>query len=76
MHVHCHISDAQMWKLIEIVIPNIKLNRNPLLSASDIFHKKSKIKKDSKDSGECCRNLLTDWISTGHIPKPKTYQTL
>ena len=33
-------------------------------------------KKDSQDSAEYCKNLLDDWICTGHIPKLKTYQTL
>ena len=33
-------------------------------------------KKDSQDSAEYCKNLLDNWICTGHIPKPKTYQTL
>ena len=33
-------------------------------------------KKNASDLKECCKNLFINWLTTGHVPKPKTYQTL
>ena len=77
MHVHCHISGAEMFELTEIVIPKIKANWESLAycmryTTQEVIG----FRKDSQDSAECCKNLLNNWISTGHGPKPKTYLTL
>ena len=77
MHVHYHIAGAQMWELTEIVIPKIKAEWE-ILAYSMRFtpEEVNGFRKDSQDCGECCKNLLANWISTGHGPKPKSYQTL
>ena len=66
-----------MFELTEIVIPKIKDEWERLAYCMRYTTPDIKgFKKDAQDSAECCRNLLDDWISTGHGPKPKTYQTL
>ena len=66
-----------MWELTEIVIPKIKAEWESLAYCMRYTTQEVKgFKKDSQDSSECCKNLLDNWISTGHGPKPKTYQTL
>ena len=77
MHVHYHIAGAQMWELTEIVIPKIKAEWESLAYCMRYTPEEvNGFRKDYQDCGECCKNLLTNWISTDHIPKPKTYQTL
>ena len=66
-----------MFELTEIVIPKIKAEWESLAQCMRYSTQEIKgFKKDSQDSGECCKNLLDNWINTGHGPKPKTYQTL
>ena len=66
-----------MWELTEIVIPKIKAEWERLAFCMRYTPEEVKgFKRDSQESGECCKNLLDNWISTGHGPKPKTYQTL
>ena len=66
-----------MFELNEIVIPKIKAEWKQLANCMRYSTQEIKgFKKDSQDSGECCENLLDNWISTGHGPKPKTYKTL
>ena len=66
-----------MWELTEIVIPKIKAEWERLAFCMRYTPEEVKgFKRDSPESGECCKNLLDNWISTGHGPKPKTYQTL
>ena len=66
-----------MFELTEIVIPKIKAEWESLAYRMRYTPQEVKgFKKDFQDSTECCKNLLDDWICTGHIPKPKTYQTL
>ena len=66
-----------MFELTEIVIPKIKPEWERLAYSMRYNTQEVKgFKKDSQDSAECCENLLDNWISTGHNPKPKTYQTL
>ena len=66
-----------MWELTEIVIPKIKAEWECLAYCMRYTPEEVKgFRKDSDDSGECCKNLFANWISTGHGPKPKTYQTL
>ena len=66
-----------MFELTEKVIPNIKDEWESLAYCMRYTTQDIKgFKKDTQDSAECCKNLLNNWISTGHGPKPKTYQTL
>ena len=66
-----------MWELIKVVIPKVKAKWDSLAFCMRYTPEEvSGFKKDSQDSDECCKNLFTNWISTGHGPYPKTYQTL
>ena len=66
-----------MWELTEIVIPKIKAEWESLAYCMRYTPEEvDGFRKDSQDCGECCRNLFTNWISTGHGPYPKTYLTL
>ena len=76
-YVHCYIAEAQMFELIEIVIPRIRAKWESLAYCMRYtLEEVSGFRKDSQDCGECCKNLFANWISTGHEPKPKTYETL
>ena len=71
------IIDALMHELMQIVAPKIKAEWESLAycmryTPADV----AAFKKDAKDVRECCRNLFNNWVTTGHGPKPKTYQTL
>ena len=75
--VHYHIVEVKMFELTEIVIPKIKAEWERLAFCMRYTPQEVKgFRKDSQDSAECCRNLLDNWISTDHGPKPKTYKTL
>ena len=66
-----------MWELTEIVIPNVMAEWEKL--AYRMRYKPQEVeafKKDSHDLKGCCMKLFSDWLSTGHGPTPKTYQTL
>ena len=66
-----------MFELTEIVIPKIKAEWESLAYCMRYTTQEvSGFKRDTQDSHECCKSLLDNWISTGHDPKPKTYQTL
>ena len=76
-YVHDHIAEAQMFELTEIVVPKIKAEWESLAYCMRYTPEEvNGFRKDSQDCGERCKNLFTNWISTGHDPKPKTYQTL
>jgi len=71
------LSEAEMWELSQFVIPNIKAEWKDL--AYCMRYKPESVeafRKDSKDLKECCERLLTDWLTTSHDPKPKTYKNL
>ena len=75
--LHYHIAEPQMFELTKIVIPKIKFEWEYLAYSMRYTTQEVKdFKVDSQDSSECCKNLFDNWISTGHGPKPKTYQTL
>ena len=58
-HVQYHITEPQMFELTEIVIPKIKAEWESLAYCMRYTTQEVKgIKKDSKDSAECCKNLL------------------
>ena len=66
-----------MFELTEIVAPKMMAEWESLAfcmryTPADV----AAFKKDTKDLRECCRNLFDNWVTTGHGPKPKTYQTL
>ena len=71
------LSDAEMWELIQFVIPKIKAEWKRL--AFCMRYKPEDVnafKKDSQDVQECCEKLFENWLTTSHGPVPKTYQTL
>ena len=66
-----------MFELTEIVAPKMMAEWESLAycmryTPADV----AAFKKDTKDLKECCKNLYTNWLTTDHGPKPKTYQTL
>ena len=66
-----------MFELTQIVIPKIKAEWESLAYCMRYTPEEvNNFRRDSQDSGECCKNLLANWISTSHGPNPKTYQTL
>ena len=76
-YVHYYTAEAQMCELTQIVIPKIKAEWENLAYCMRYTPEEvNGFKKDSQDCGECSKNLLANWISTGHGPNPKTYQTL
>jgi len=71
------LSEVEMWELRKFVIPYVKAEWEDL--AYCMRYKPEKVKafrKDSKDVKECCERLLTDWVTTSHDLKPKTYKNL
>ena len=70
-------SDAEMWELTDIVIPKIEAEWENLAYCMRYRPEKvESFRKDSQDLKECCKKLFVDWLTTGHGPTPKTYQTL
>ena len=66
-----------MWELTDIVVPKVMAKWESLAYCMRYTPEEvAAFKKDGKDSEECCTNLLTNWLTTGHESKPKTYQTL
>ena len=66
-----------MFELTKIVIPKIKADWESLAYCMRYTPEEvNGFRKDSQNSDDCCRNLFTNWISTSHGPKPKTYETL
>ena len=66
-----------MFELTQIVIPKIKAEWETLAYCMRYtVEEVNGFKRDSQDSSEYCKILLTNWISTGHGPNPKTYLTL
>ena len=66
-----------MWKLIKIVIPEVKAYWKKL--GYSIKYKTSQIKaieKDGKDVDERCIMLLENWLDTPYGCTPKTWGKL
>ena len=66
-----------MYELFKTVIPKVKAHWQKLAYAMkydigevDAFDKKG------RDPKECCEKLFINWLTTGHGPTPKTYETL
>ena len=74
-YVHYYIAEVQMFELTQIVIPKIKAEWETLAYCMRYTPEEVHGFRED-DSGECCKNLFANWISTGHGPSPKTYQTL
>ena len=71
------LSDAKMWELIDIVIPNIKAEWEDIAYCMRYEPEYVEaIKKESSDLKECCRKLFVDWLTSNNGPTPKTYLTL
>ena len=70
-------TEAQMHELTEIVAPKVMAEWERLAYCMRYGPEKVKaIRKESHDLRECCMKLFHDWLTTGHGPEPKTYQTL
>ena len=66
-----------MFELTQIIIPKIKAEWESLAYCMRYtVEEVNCFRKDFQNCGKCCKNLLANWISTGHGPNPKTYQTL
>ena len=65
-----------MFELTEIVAPRVMAEWESL--AFCMRYTPAEVAAFRKDASpkECCRNLFNNWVTTGHDPKPKTYQTL
>ena len=66
-----------MFELNKFVIPRVMahckdLAYNIRYSIGDV----QAFNKDDRDGHEHCQQLFTNWLTTGHGPTPKTYQTL
>ena len=69
--------EAQMFELVEIVAPRVMAEwENLAYCMKYTIEDVAAFKKDASNLKECCTNLFKDWLTTGHVPKPKTYQTL
>ena len=66
-----------MYELINIVIPKMKAQWQKLAYAMKYdIGEVNAFDKDGRDLEERCEKLFTNWITTGHGPTPKTYETL
>ena len=66
-----------MFELTQIVIPKLAAEWESLAYCMRYTPEEvDGFRRDSQESDECCKKLFANWISTGHGPNPKTYQTL
>ena len=66
-----------MYELISIVIPKVKAQWQNLAYAMKYeIGEVNAFDKDGRDLEGGCKNLFTNWLTTGHGPTPKTYKTL
>ena len=71
------LSEVQMWELTKYVIPKINANWEELAYCMRYsIEEVEGFRKGSEDLKERCKKLLINWLTTDHVPKPKTYQTL
>ena len=66
-----------MHELNETVIPKMKAHWQKLAAAMkyDIGAVKA-FEQDGRDLEGGCKEMFTNWLTTGHGPTPKTYETL
>ena len=66
-----------MYELIKTVIPKMKAQWQTLAYAMEYnIGEVNAFDKDGRDLEEHCEKLFTNWLTTGHGPTPKTYETL
>ena len=66
-----------MYELIKNVIPKIKAHWKDVAYAMNFsFGEVHAFDNEGRDLEERCKKLFTNWITTGHGPTPKTYETL
>ena len=64
-----------MWELIKIVIPKIQAHWESL--AYCMRYSIEEVEGFKRENlKECCKSLFSNWLTTDHGPKPKTYKTL
>ena len=65
-----------MFELTEIVVPRVTGQWESL--AYCMRYTTDEVAGFKKDASpkESCTNMFSNWVTTGHDPKPKTYQTL
>ena len=69
-------SDVQMWELTKIVIPKIMSEWESLAFCMRYRPEEVEVFRKEQNLKDCCKKLFTNWLTTGHGPKPKTYQIL
>ena len=66
-----------MWKLIEIVVPEVKASwKNLAYSMGYKPRDVNAIESNGKDVEDCCTKLFEDWLETDHGDTPRTWQKL
>ena len=71
------LSDVKMFKVNEIIIPNVMAHWKDLAYAMEYcIADVEGFDGNGRNLKERCNNLITNWLTTAHGPTPKTYQTL
>ena len=66
-----------MWKLIKIVLPKVEAEWEYLAYAMEYhINTVQTIKKDCQTSGDCCKKLFEDWLTTSRGVQPTTWDKL
>ena len=66
-----------MWKLIEIVVPEVNASwRNLAYSMGHKPRDIDSIESNGKDVEDRCTKLFEDWLKTDHGDTPRTWQKL
>ena len=70
------LSGPYIWELTEIVVPRVKNYWEDLAYVMTYNSEVERFDQGGRNPEERCINLLANWLTTSHGPKPKTYQTL
>ena len=71
------LSDVEMDKVKEIIIPNVMAYWTDLAYAMKYsIQDVDGFDRNGRDLQQRCENLITDWLKGKHGPTPKTYRTL
>ena len=66
-----------MHQLNKTVIPKMKAHWSKLAYAMEYdIGEVAAFDKEGRDLQERCEKMFTNWLTTGHGPTPKTYETL
>ena len=66
-----------MNELLKIVIPKINAKwKDVAYSMRYKVYEVDAIETGCHDLNKCCAKLFTDWLTTHHVPTPKTWRTL